>query len=148
MRHRKSGRTLGRSSTHRRAMFSNMTAALIEHEKIETTVAKAKELRRIAEKTITWATSLGDLLTIDQEEMNAEQKARFVHHVRMARRVLKDREVLQKLFHEVGPRLLGRPGGYTRIVRLAETRRGDNAPMALIELLSAEEKEAESEAAE
>ncbi len=139
MRHRKVGRKLGRNSAHRKAMFSNMVASLIEHERIETTHAKAKELRRIAERTITWATSLGDLLTMDREKMSREQRAKLVHHVRMARRTLKDKVLLKKLFEEIGPRYLGRPGGYTRIIPHWKRRRGDGAPLAFVELLPEEE---------
>ncbi len=141
MRHRKAGRKLGRTAAHRKAMFSNMVASLIEHERILTTQAKAKELRRLAEKTITWATSLGDLLTMDREKMSPEQRAKLVHHIRMARRTLKDKVLLQKLFEEIGPRYLGRPGGYTRIIRHWKNRRGDGAPLVFVELLPEEETE-------
>ena len=134
MRHRKSGRRLGRSATHRKAMFSNMVAALITNERIETTEAKAKELRRYAERTITWATSLGELLHKEPEERTGEEKARYIHHLRMARRILKDEEALGKLFHEVGPRFLEREGGYTRIIK-TRRRLGDAAPLAFIELV-------------
>ncbi len=145
MRHRKIGRKLGRNSTHRKAMFSNMLASLVEHGRIETTAAKAKELRRMAERTITWATSLGDLLTADREKMSAEDRAKVVHHIRMAGRTLRNREMLLKLFNEVGPRFVGRPGGYTRIIHHYKRRHGDNAPLAFIELLSEEETEAGAE---
>jgi large subunit ribosomal protein L17 len=137
MRHRKSGRRLSRTSPHRKAMWSNMVAALINHERIETTEAKAKELRRHAEKTITWATSLDELLTKEPEQRSEAEKARYVHHVRMARRVLKDRKALERLFAEVAPRFTDRPGGYTRIIR-TRNRRGDNAPMAFVELVDFE----------
>jgi large subunit ribosomal protein L17 len=132
-------------------MFANMTTSLIRHERIKTTVAKAKELRRVAERTITWATSLGDVLTTDREQLDEAQRAKLVHHMRMARRVVKDREALVKLFEEVAPRFVGRPGGYTRIVRFSENRRGDGAPMALVELLAeagSEESESETESEE
>jgi large subunit ribosomal protein L17 len=132
-------------------MFANMTTSLIRHERLKTTVTKAKELRRVAERTINWATSLGDMLTTDKEQLDEQQRAKLVHHMRMARRVIKDRDMLLKLFEEVGPRFVGRPGGYTRIIRTAEARRGDNAPMAYVELLAeagGEEGEEEQEAAE
>lgn len=134
MRHQKSGRRLGRSATHRHAMFSNMVASLITHERIETTEAKAKELRRIAERTMTWATSLGDLLKKNPDERSADEKAKYIHHIRMAQRVLKDRKALERLFTEVGPRFLDRPGGFTRIIK-TRFRRGDCAPLAFIELV-------------
>ena len=138
MRHRKSGRKLGRNAPHRKALWSNMVAALVTHERIETTEAKAKELRRYAEKTVTWATSLGaELLQKDPEERSPEEKARFVHHVRMARRVLRDRTALERLFSEVAPRFANRAGGYTRIVK-TRRRKGDNAPMAIIEFVDYE----------
>jgi large subunit ribosomal protein L17 len=132
MRHQKAGRKFGRKSGPRHALFSNMVASLIEHERIRTTEAKAKELRRIAERTISWATSVGNL--IDNEKADADDKARVVHAMRMARRVLRHKEALDKLFHEIGPRMAGRPGGYTRILKL-QNRRGDAAPMSLIELV-------------
>jgi len=137
MRHRKSGRRLGRNSPHRKAMWSNMVAALITHERIETTEAKAKELRRFAERTITWATSLGDVLTKEPGDRSAEERAQFVHHLRMAKRVLKNRDALERLFAEVAPRFTDRPGGYTRIIK-TRNRRGDNAPMAFVELVDYE----------
>jgi len=142
MRHRKSGRKLGRNAPHRKALWSNMVAALVTHERIETTEAKAKELRRYAERTVTWATSLGkDLLRKDPEDRTEEEKARFVHHVRMARRVLRNREALERLFSEVGPRFVDRAGGYTRIVK-TRRRKGDNAPMAIIEFVDYEPSDA------
>jgi len=126
-------------------MWSNMVASLVEHGRIKTTEAKAKELRRIAEKTITWATSLGDILSTERDKLTADQRSKLVHHVRMAKRVLKDKDILKKLFDEVGPQLAGRPGGYTRIIRHYRFRHGDNAPMAYIELLSQEETNEEPE---
>ena len=139
MRHRKSGRRLGRTAPHRRALYSNMTTSLIRHGRIKTTVTKAKELRRVAEKTITWATSLGEILTSEKDKLSKEDQAKFVHHVRMAKRVVKDKEMLKKLFEEVGPQFLDRPGGYLRIIRTSGVRRGDAAPMAFVELLIEEE---------
>jgi large subunit ribosomal protein L17 len=132
MRHQKAGRKFGRKSAPRHALFSNLVAALIEHERIQTTDAKAKELRRIAERTISWATSVGNL--VGAEKSDDEDRARVVHAMRMARRVLKHPPALSKLFSELGPRLVGRPGGYTRIMKLGN-RHGDAAPMSIIELV-------------
>jgi large subunit ribosomal protein L17 len=140
MRHQKHGRKFGRKSASRHALFSNMVASLIEHERIETTDAKAKELRRIVERTISWATSVGNL--IGNEKADATDKARVVHAMRMAGRVLKHKPTLQKLFDEVGPRFFGRPGGYTRIMKL-RNRVGDAAPISIIELVERGGEEAE-----
>ena len=134
MRHGKHGRTLGRKSPHRKAMWSNMVASLIEFERIQTTDAKAKEVRRIAERTINWSASLGDILTRDREKLDADDRARLVHAMRMAGRVVKKREVLERLFSVVGPRFIGRPGGYTRVMK-AGFRYGDSAPVAVIEFV-------------
>lgn len=145
MRHRKSGRRLGRNSSHRKAMFSNMVAAVITHGRIETTEAKAKELRSIVERTITWASSLGELLGKDPAERSPEEKARYLHHLRMAKRVLKEGSALEQLFAEVGPRFTDRAGGYTRVIK-TRRRRGDNAPMAFIELVDYEVSRKEASA--
>lgn len=134
MRHRKSGRRLGRNSSHRKAMYSNMVAAVIRHERIETTESKAKELRRFVERTITWASSLGALLQKEPAARSPEEKAKYLHHLRMAKRVLKDVDALERLFTEVGPRFVERAGGYTRIIK-TRRRRGDNAPMVYLELV-------------
>jgi large subunit ribosomal protein L17 len=144
MRHQKAGRTFGRRADHRHAMMSNLVASLILAERIRTTDAKAKELRRLVERTITWGTSLGDLLTRAQDKMSADERALVVHHMRMARRVCKQPEALAKLFRDVAPRFLGRPGGYTRILKLGQ-RPGDAAPVSLIELIGAELKHATEE---
>ena len=141
MRHGKHGKKLGRLSAHRHALWSNMVSSLIEHERVETTDVKAKELRRLAERTITWSTSLGDLLTRDDGKLDAGDKARKVHAMRMARRVLKDPATLRKLFEEVGPRFLGRPGGYTRVLKV-RNRHGDAAPMSIVELVERGAEEA------
>lgn len=117
MRHRKRGRQLSRSVPHRRATLRNLAANLFRHGRIETTVAKAKELRPYAERLITLARR-GD-----------------VHSRRLAARRIQDREVLGKLFDDIAPVFEGRPGGYTRILKLGH-RRGDAAEMALIELVS------------
>lgn len=116
MRHRKAGRKLNRTSPHRRAMFRNMTASLIEHELIKTTLPKAKELRRVAEPLITLA---------KEDSVSAR---------RLAFNRLRDREAVGKLFSELGPRYRERPGGYLRILKCG-FRAGDNAPMAYVELV-------------
>ena len=116
MRHRQSGRKLNRNSSHRKAMFSNMAASLMRHEIIATTLPKAKELRRVAEPLITMA------------------KNDSVHKRRLAFARLRDREVVTKLFNELGPRYQDRPGGYLRILKTG-FRAGDKAPMALVELV-------------
>ncbi len=135
MRHRKSGRKLGRNSSHRKAMFSNLLAALVTHGRIETTEAKAKELRGIADRTINWGVSVSELLAKQESELSTTERVKLVHARRMAQRVLKDGEALKKLFDEVAPKLSGRPGGYTRVLK-TRNRRGDAAPMAFIELVT------------
>ncbi|MGH7536941.1 MAG: 50S ribosomal protein L17 [Gemmatimonadales bacterium] len=117
MRHRAKGRQLSRTSTHRRAMLNNMATSLFQHGRVVTTEAKAKELRPFAEKLITLARR-GDL-----------------HARRLVERKIKDREILARLFTEIGPRFAARPGGYTRILKLGH-RPGDGADVARIELLS------------
>jgi len=116
MRHQNTGRKLNRTSTHRKAMFANMATSLFEHERIRTTDAKAKEIRRVAEKLVTLAKK-GDV------------SAR-----RLVARTVRNPEVLKKLFDDIGPRYAERAGGYTRIVKIGH-RAGDNAPMSLIELV-------------
>lgn len=116
MRHLKSGRKLNRTSSHRQAMFRNMASSLFKHEIIRTTLPKAKELRRVAEPLITLAKSDG------------------VHQRRLAFSRLRDNEAVGKLFTDIGPRYVERPGGYTRILKCGN-RPGDNAPMAYIELV-------------
>jgi large subunit ribosomal protein L17 len=134
MRHRKAGVHLSRTSAHRKALFSNLVAALLTHERIRTTDAKAKETRRLAERTITWARRVGEVLTKKPDRRTTEESARVVHAVRMARRVVRDRGAVLKLFDEIAPRFVGRRGGYTRIVKLGQ-RPGDAAPMSLLELM-------------
>lgn len=134
MRHRKHGRKLSRSSSHRKAMFSNMVAALVNHGRIETTEAKAKELRRIADRTINWGVKVSELLEKDVKKLSQDERAKLVHARRMAGRVLKDEDALSKLFDEVAPQYKDRNGGYTRILK-TRNRRGDAAPMAFIELV-------------
>lgn len=116
MRHRKSGRQLGRNSSHRQAMFKNLTASLIEHEVIKTTLPKAKELRRHAEPLITMA----------KEDSVAKRRLAFSR--------LRNKDAVGKLFAELGPRYKERPGGYLRILKCGY-RAGDKAPMAIVELV-------------
>jgi len=116
MRHRKAGRKLNRNSSHRRAMFRNMTASLIEHEMIKTTLPKAKELRRVAEP----------LITLAKEDSVARRRTAFDR--------LRDKAAVGKLFSEIAPRYASRPGGYLRILKCG-FRAGDNAPMAYVELV-------------
>jgi large subunit ribosomal protein L17 len=116
MRHLKSGRKLNRNSSHRKAMFRNMANSLFEHEIIKTTVPKAKELRRVAEPLITLA------------------KSDSVAHRRLAFDRLRDKSSVGKLFDELGPRYVERPGGYLRIMKCGH-RTGDKAPMAYVELV-------------
>jgi len=117
-------------------MFRNMVTSLIEHERITTTEPKAKELRRFAERTISISLRLGDLLSKPREERTAAEQGKYIHALRMASRMIRTRAVLHKLFDEVAPKLAGRPGGYTRIMKIGQ-RTGDAAPMAIIELVSA-----------
>ena len=116
MRNHKSGRKLNRTSSHRQAMFRNMAASLIRHEEIRTTLPKAKELRRVAEPLITMA------------------KSPSLARRRLAFARLRDSAAVAKLFDELGPRFQDRPGGYTRILKCG-FRSGDNAPMALVQLV-------------
>src|SRR3954462_4697738 len=134
MRHQRAGVHLSRTSAHRKALFSNLVAALLTNERIRTTDAKAKVTRRLAERTITWARRVGDVLTKKPDRRSDEESARVVHAVRMARRVVRDRGAVMKLFDELAPRFAGRAGGYTRIVKLPQ-RPGDAAPMSLLELM-------------
>src|SRR5262245_27392209 len=138
MRHRIAGVRLSRTSAHRKALFSNLIAALFYNERIRTTDAKAKETRRLAERTITWARRVSDVLGKKPERRSIDESARVVHAVRMARRVVRDRGAVLKLFDELAPRYFGRHGGYTRIVKLPQ-RPGDAAPMSLLELIPEDE---------
>jgi large subunit ribosomal protein L17 len=134
MRHKRAGLHLSRTAAHRKALFSNMVAALLTYERIRTTAVKAKEIRRLAERAITWARRLGPVLTKKPEKRTDEERAQVVHAMRMALRVVRDRDAVLKLFEEIGPRFLSRHGGYTRIMKIAP-RPGDAAPMALLELI-------------
>jgi large subunit ribosomal protein L17 len=136
MRHQNTGKKFSRSSSHRAAMFRNMVTSLIEHERITTTEPKAKELRRFAEKTISISLRLGEILGKTKEQRTPAEQGKYVHALRMASRMIRTREVLHKLFDDVAPKLAGRPGGYTRVVKIGQ-RVGDAAPMAIIELVTA-----------
>jgi len=116
MRHRLSGRKLNRTSSHRQAMFSNMTSSLVEHEIIKTTLAKAKELRMVAEP----------LITLAKEDNVANRRLAFDR--------LRSKVAVGKLFTDLGPRYSQRPGGYIRIIKCGH-RQGDKAPMAYVELV-------------
>ena len=127
MRHRESGRKLNRNSSHRKAMFRNMAASLMEHEIIKTTLPKAKELRRVAEP----------LITIAKKDSVANRRLAFAR--------LRDRKMVTKLFNEIGPRYKERPGGYLRILKCG-VRTGDKASMASVSLV--DRPEVAEEAAE
>jgi len=158
MRHQKAGRKLGRNTSHRRAMFRNLAGNLVLHEQIKTTDAKAKELRRIAERLVTKAVRLGDDLTADVAKVKDEDErqrilARRLHARREVARFLpkqlaksnpdgtiEEVDLIHKLFTEIAPRYVERAkankgGGYTRIIKVNH-RRGDNAALSLIEFLS------------
>ncbi len=115
MRHRKSGKKLGRTWEHRKAMFKNMAKSLIVHERIRTTVPKAKELSRIVDKLVTLAI---------RNDLSARREAY---------KVLENHKLVQRLFNEIGPKFTGGSGGYTRVVKFAQPRVGDSAAMAMIE---------------
>jgi large subunit ribosomal protein L17 len=129
MRHRQSNRKLNRTTSHRLAMFRNMTVSLLKHEVIKTTLPKAKDLRRFVEP----------LITLGKEPSLANHRLAFDR--------LRDREMVVKLFGELGPRYKTRPGGYLRILKYG-FRNGDNAPMALVELVDRPENAAEPVEAE
>ncbi len=115
-------------------MYNNMLIGLLEHGRIKTTERRAQELRRLAERAVTRATRLGDILTRDRDALSAAEKAKLVHAMRISRRELPDREAVQRIFDDWAPLFIERPGGYTRVYKLGY-RRGDNAPMALIEFV-------------
>lgn len=129
MRHRVSNRKLNRTSSHRKAMLQNMTNSLLKHEIIKTTLPKAKELRKVAEP----------LITLSKKATVANRRLAFDR--------LRDRDVVVKLFDELGPRYQARNGGYLRILKCG-FRQGDNAPMALVELVDRPEVAVEAVAAE
>jgi len=116
MRHRKAGRHFNRTSSHRKAMFKNMAVSILRHEMIKTTLPKAKELRRVVEP----------LITLAKKDSVANRRLAFAR--------LRDRAIVTKLFNELGPRYQERPGGYLRILKFG-FRAGDNAPMAIVELV-------------
>jgi len=130
MRHSNSGRKLSRTPSHRKALLHNLAKALLIHGKIRTTEIKAKELRRVVEPLITLA------------------KRNDLHSRRLAYRVLNDHALVKRLFDEIGPVFAGVPGGYTRVIKLAMPRKGDNAPMAIIEFTRAAEATSAPEKAE
>lgn len=127
MRHRHSGRKLNRNSSHRKAMFKNMAASLVEHEMIRTTLPKAKELRSVIEP----------LITLGKKDTVANRRLAYAR--------LDDRQAVTKLFDEIGPRSASRPGGYVRILKCG-FRQGDKAPMAIVELVDREVEETADEA--
>ena len=135
MRHRKSGRKLGRNSSHRKAMFRNMLTSLVMHGRIKTTEAKAKELRKYAAKVITLGkrVPLSSLEGLTGDAL-AEMQAQRLHAIRQASRLVHGKDALDRIFNDYAPRYADRPGGYTRIYKLG-FRSGDNAPMTLIEFL-------------
>lgn len=120
MRHKVQGRKFGREKGHRKAMLNNLVKSLLTHGRIKTTVAKAKEMRSLAERVVTYG------------------KKGTVHNRRLAFKILQDRDLVGKLFNELAPQYLNREGGYTRIYK-AGFRRGDCAPMAIIEFVEGEE---------
>ena len=129
MRHRNSNRKLNRTSSHRQAMLRNMATSLLRHEVIKTTLPKAKELRRVAEP----------LITLGKDATLANRRLAFSR--------LRDRDIVGKLFNELGPRYSARPGGYLRILRCG-FRNGDNAPMALVDLVDRPDTTTEAVVAE
>src|SRR5271170_6174240 len=147
MRHGNSGRKFDRNSSHRRAMLRNLTANLVLHERIETTDTKAKELRRVAERLLTKAIRLGEVAYTPGENLSDVDKARRLHAKRMVAAYIprfvtkiekggveKRVDLVEKVFLDLAKRFKGRAGGYTRIVKIGP-RRGDNAPISLIEFV-------------
>jgi large subunit ribosomal protein L17 len=155
MRHHNAGRKFDRNTSSRRAMFRNLAANLVLHERIETTDAKAKELRRVAERLITKARRLGEVAYTPQEKLSDKDKARRLATKRLIAAYLprwgvrtekggetKKVDLVEKVLLELAKRFKERPGGYTRIVKLGP-RRGDNAPVSIIELVDGAEAKAE-----
>ena len=159
MRHRKAGRQFGRNTSHRRAMFRALTANLVAHERIETTDAKAKELRRVAERVVTRAKRLGPLAYTPHKKLKAADVARrqavsrhigkFLQRFAVVQEAGEKRKVdlIEKVMTDLAKRYEKRAGGYTRIIKLGR-RRGDNAPMSLIEFVDRPDKAAAKEADE
>lgn len=145
MRHKKAGRQFGRDTSSRRAMLRNLAANLITHERIETTDAKAKELRRVAERLISKAKRLGKVAYTPQADLSASEKARRLHASRLVAAYLprfgvtasgEKVDIVEKVMMNLSKRFEERPGGYTRITKLGP-RRGDGAALAMIELVDA-----------
>jgi large subunit ribosomal protein L17 len=147
MRHKNAGRKFDRNTSSRRAMLRNLTANLVLHERIETTDAKAKELRRVAERLLTKAIRLGAVAYSGNDNLSLADRARRLHAKRLVRAYIprfgvriekggeaKKVDLVEKVFLDLAKRFQGRPGGYTRIVKFGP-RRGDNAPMSLIEFV-------------
>ena len=145
MRHRKSGRKLGRTASHRDALFGNLVTSLLTHGRIETTTAKAKELRRFADETIWWGVSVQPLVAKGDKATPAE-RAKLVHARRMARQTVKTRDAMERLFGEIGSHF-GRSergkGGYTRVLK-TRVRKGDAAEMSIVELVGLAPQAAEA----
>jgi large subunit ribosomal protein L17 len=156
MRHGKSGRQFGRNTSHRRAMLRALTANLVAHERIETTDAKAKELRRVAERLITRAIRLGDVAYTPHDKLSIADRARrqaaqqqvgtFLRRFQVTQDGTESTKVdlIEKVFVDLAKRFKSRPGGYTRIIKLGR-RRGDNAPMSVIEFVDKGEPRAAAE---
>ncbi len=153
MRHQNAGRKFDRNSTSRRAMFRNLTANLVLNERIETTDAKAKELRRVAERLITKARRLGEVAYTPFEQLSEKDKGRRLATKRLIAAYLprwgvrvekggekKKVDLVEKVLLDLAKRFEGRPGGYTRIIKLG-ARRGDNAPISIIELVEGAKSE-------
>jgi len=133
MRHRKSGRILGRTSSHRTAMYNNMVTSLLLHGRIETTEPKAKELRGYADATIWWGISVQPFI-VKGDKATPEERAKVIHARRQAARTVKTKDALARLFGEIGAHFQTRKGGYTRMLK-TRTRKGDAAKMAFVELV-------------
>jgi large subunit ribosomal protein L17 len=156
MRHGKSGRQFGRNTSHRRAMLRALTANLVAHERIETTDAKAKELRRVAERLITRAIRLGEVAYTPHDKLSIADRARrqaaqqqvgtFLRRFQVTQDGGESTKVdlIEKVFVDLAKRFKARPGGYTRIIKLGR-RRGDNAPMSVIEFVDKGEPRAAAE---
>jgi large subunit ribosomal protein L17 len=133
MRHRNSGRKLGRNASHRAALFNNLVTSLLTYGRIETTESKAKELRSFADATIGWGVSVHALIA-KGDKATKDERAKIIHARRMARRTVKTTQALDRLFGEIGPHFASRKGGYTRLLK-TRVRKGDAAPMAFVELV-------------
>jgi large subunit ribosomal protein L17 len=152
MRHKKAGRQFGRDTSSRRAMLRNLTANLITHERIETTDTKAKELRRVAERLISRARRLGKVAYTPNAELSPAERGRRLHAARLVGAYVPrwgvkadgtKVDIVEKVMVDLAKRFEGRPGGYTRIIKIGP-RAGDNAPMSYIELVDAPSVDAAS----